>query len=205
MLSRSNATAAALLLTLALLLQGCTDAPPRPLHLTPAATHTIASATTAAEPPLPRQLPVSVASTDAEVLAAATNAYTGYVLAAERLMHGSDTDLQILRDWTTTKFGDSEIEGTRAWLAKGKRLVGASVVSDFHLLDRQSKGGVVIAVVFSCVDLSHTRVVTKTVQPTARPSDTTKLTMQVSVRQSQPGVARLAVDGVVALAKVDRC
>ncbi|NEM90839.1 hypothetical protein [Galbitalea soli] len=120
-------------------------------------------------------------------------------------MHGSDTDLQTLRDWTTTKFGDSEIEGTRAWLAKGKRLVGASVVSDFHLLDRQNKGGVVIAVVFSCVDLSRTRVVTRTSQQAATPSDTSKLTMQVSLRQSHPGVAQLAVDRVVALAKVDRC
>ncbi|NEM90844.1 hypothetical protein [Galbitalea soli] len=188
-----------------ILIAGCSDAPPRPLHLSPPPTHSSAPTTTAAEPPLPRQIPVSVASTDAEVLAAATNAYTGYVMLVDRLMHRTETNLALVLDRTTPAFGASDVRDGRAWLAKPQRLIGNTLVSHFYLIDRANSHGRVTATLIACVDTTQSKVVDRKGITIVGESVQDRKTFLIELRERTTGVSELLIDSNTADAVVDRC
>lgn len=205
MLNRSNTTAAALLFAVALLLQGCTDAPPRPLHLTPAPTHSNPPATNTAEPPLPRQIPVSIVSTDAEVFAAATAAYSGYIRLDEELLKDRNLPPEAMLRWTTPDFGASEMRELRRSRAAGGHLVGKLFVSGFYLLSRQNAGGKVRALLFACADASQSRFLDSNGRNARDPKSALRVAVEVDLRQMAAGTSPLVVNGVDGVARVGKC
>ncbi|NEM90846.1 hypothetical protein [Galbitalea soli] len=188
-----------------ILIAGCSDAPPRPLHLSPPPTHSITPTTNPAEPPLPRQIPVSVASTDADVFAAAAAAYTGYVKVDEELLKDSKLPASAMLGWTTPQFGASEIREVSKSRDAGRRLVGNLSVSEFHLLSRKNVDGRVRAVLFACADASHSKYLESNGR-NARPADAAlRIAVKVDLRQLNAGSANLLVNDVIGVARVGKC
>ncbi|NEM90848.1 hypothetical protein [Galbitalea soli] len=146
-----------------------------------------------------------MASTDAEVLAAATNAYTGFVMIEDRLLQNSREPAGSLMAWATPQFGASEQRELQKARNAGEHLVGRLYVSGFDLLSRKNVAGAVRAKLFACADATHSQYLDSNGRNARNPKSALRVAVEVDLRQLVVGASPLLVNGVDGVARVGRC
>ncbi|NEM90841.1 hypothetical protein [Galbitalea soli] len=183
-----------------ILLAGCSDAPPRPLHLTPAPTHTAEQQV----PPAPRE--ISLRSTDSEVLASATAAFSGYVAASDQLSANPHLGLRTLAPWVTHDMYLAESADFDRSVKSGERLVGATRLSQFVVQGKPRQMGTELLVnLFVCMDISDVAHVGASGEKLPRTGPLVTFVVRVVLAQSPATAHRLAVKEVDGWARADHC
>ena len=152
--------------------------------------------------PSPHVIPTSAPSTkpvfasDAEALAAAKKAFTGYVGASDAIGSDGGKNPQRIAKWVTPTRLKIEVKAFDKFAATGERLDGASVISHFELQEAdQSPSGKVTLTTYACDDVSGSRLIDSSgsdITPSAR-ADVVPL--QVHFQNVSNGSQVLVVEG----------
>lgn len=162
-----------------LALAGCVQPPP----------HVFPTAAPSAAP---------VFKSDAEALAAAKTAYSGYSAASDAIGADGGKDPERIAVWVTPRDLSREIKVFDDFADTGDRLVGTSVISRFSLEQVSHLGhGRVSLSAYACDDVSGSRLLNSSgadVTPSRRKS---VVPLEVRFDNAKAGSTRLLVDGSV--------
>ena len=99
-----------------------------------------------------------VFATDADALAAAKTAYTGYLAASDTVGFDSGKHAERIAPWVTQQLMPNELNSYAAMSKVGNHFSGATSFTRFDLESRtQSPQGEAVLVVYTCLDLSKAR------------------------------------------------
>lgn len=149
---------------------------------------------------------VPVFATDADALAAAKKAYTGYLAASDEIGDEGGAHPERIAPWVTKSRIRVETNQFNALAKSGVHFVGDSTFSDFRLQDlTQSERGSVSLAAYVCDNVGNSRVIDAN-GTDVTPSDRKDLIpIQVQFRNLEAGASRLVVEGSTVWAGRDFC
>jgi hypothetical protein len=162
--------------------------------------------------PTPRVIPTSqpsvtpVFASDADALAAAEKAYTGYLAASDAIGNDGGKDPERIASWVTPGRVATEVKQFNDFAKTGDHLEGASRYSDFTLQQiEQSSSGKVTLSAYVCDDVSHSRLLDATGKDVTPVTRQDIIPIQVQFQNSSAASSELLVGGSTPWSGSDFC
>ena len=136
--------------------------PPHSVALAATVAAALALPGCAQEPPpiIPTAQPTSapVFRSDAEALAAAKEAYTGYLAASDQIAHDGGIEIDRLKTWVTSSQLERDMVAFTAMQVQSHHTVGSSDFSHFTLQSASRTSGKAQVVVYVCAEIGGTKL-----------------------------------------------
>jgi hypothetical protein len=162
--------------------------------------------------PPPHVIPTSEPSTapvfasDAEALAAAKKAYTGYLTASDQIGNDGGANAQRVSPWVTKDRVAVEVKQFKDFAKTGNHFEGSSTFSNLRLQQvTQSPNGAVVVSAYACDDVSKSRIIDPSGADITPPTRKDVDPIQIEFRNSKPGSKTLLVEGSTLWSGNDFC